>query len=126
VTDLINVILDNVAQQNKLMNPPETAKMMFFNVQKWSHKRMFSYKNVDKPITDPVKCFMIERSSKMANRIKRNLKTRSQSWNEFVETVDFLFEVPNLKTISKEELVMQNQFIKNVPSTGDDSDIYCF
>lgn len=58
---------------------------------------MFNYENVDELITDPVKCFRTEHFSKMTNILKRNLKSRSQSWNEFVETVDFLFEVPNLK-----------------------------
>jgi hypothetical protein len=129
VIGFISIIPDIVSYPKKLFHPQETANTICFLTLKEKRtclRKRMNCENVDKLVTDPVTHFRIEDSSKLTNRIKRNWKTGSESLNKFFETVDLLFAVPNLRRMSKEELVLQSQIRNNTLSAGEDCDIYCF
>jgi hypothetical protein len=60
-------------------------------------KRTSDYENGDEPTANPENLFRIEYFNVMVDQIKSNLQTRFESFAEFVDKFDSVFEVLNLK-----------------------------
>jgi hypothetical protein len=88
-------------------------------------ERMFDYENGDEPVTNPENRFRIEYFNVMANKITSNLQTRFESFAEFFDKFGFVFEVSNLRKMSKEELLKHCQDLKTVLFVADDCDVDC-
>jgi hypothetical protein len=87
---------------------------------------MFGYDNGNENTANPENRFRIEYFNIMVNEIKSNSQTKFESFAEFVDKFGFVFEMSNLKKMSKEELLKHCQDLKAVSSVGNNCDFDCY